>query len=172
MHTVYTVFFYQLLNHRRPQRLGPSAFELPPRQAQRQSRHGHQPRLIATASSRHPEGRTEPPGQGWRETAFISAPLLFSLCPHAVPTEGQTWDTRDTRAALPREPLLRRPQETPALQRRKGRGRAAAWNCGVHRAVSFFPFKTNKIYIYIYLFFHVELHQKSVWPHCVASTSK
>lgn len=37
----------------------------------------------------------------------------------------------------------------------------------------FFSFQNKQnIYIYIYLFFHVELHQKSVWPHCAASTSK
>lgn len=44
-HRLYS-FFYQLLNQRRPQRLGPSASELPPRQSQRQSRPGRQPRPL------------------------------------------------------------------------------------------------------------------------------
>lgn len=75
---------------------------------------------------------------------------MFSLCSHTAPTEGQTWDTR---AALPREPLPRgRPQETPPSRGvRGGAGPRAVLRCPPSK-VSFFPFKTNKKYIYIFIF--------------------
>lgn len=166
MHTVYTVFFYQLLNQRRPQRLSPSAFELPPCPAQRQSPPGRQPRLTGT-----PRGARAPRSGLERNSLHLRPSFVFPLQSHSPHGGADLGHPRRTpQGAF----AARSTAGDSALARRKGRGRAAraVLRCPPSK-VSFFPFKTNKKYIYIYLFFHVELHQKkSVWPHYVAPTSK
>lgn len=119
-----------------------------------------------------PGGSAEPPGQGWRETAFISSRFCSPFASPSAHLAGLTAAaTSDTLTVLPGE---RSAPQTP-MRRWFSKGnkgqlaRQPSW-CGTTlftQETEFFLLKTN---IYIYLFFHVKLRQnKSVWPQSVDS---
>lgn len=66
-HRLYSLFLLAL-GHPRPRCLGPSSLQLLPC-------HAWRPRPLPGTR----RGSTEPPGQGWRETAFISSAFVFPL---------------------------------------------------------------------------------------------
>lgn len=95
--------------------------------------------------------------------------LVFSWPAWQPPQGSGDWDATVPGASAA---LLCDPARRCSSNGNKGAAcRAAGW-CGTalltQETVSFFPLQTNKKYIYIYLFFHVELCQnKSVWPQFV-----
>lgn len=145
MHTVYTVFFYQLLNQRRPQRLSPSAFELPPCPAQRQSRPGRQPRLTGT-----PRGARAPRSGLERNSLHLRPSFVFPLQSHSPHGGADLGHPRRTpQGAF----AARSTAGDSALARRKGRGRAARGTALSTQQSFFFSFQNKqKIYIYIFIF--------------------
>lgn len=89
MHTwdhFYSLFFYQSFDLQRPQRLGPSTFELlnRPGPATEPLQPTQFPKPWPLPGTKR--GSTGPSGQGPRETAFISSPLPLSLCKSLGPS--------------------------------------------------------------------------------------
>lgn len=112
----------------------------------------HQPRPLLDTR----RASTEPSGQGWRETAFISSLLLFSL--YKPPSPSRRPPSSDTGA--PRGTL----QCAPPLDAGSPKAIRGSWpgsqasvvlRCSPRKQsfFFFFPLKTNKkIYIYIFIF--------------------
>lgn len=157
MHTwdhFYSLFFYQSFDLQRPQRLGPSTFELlnRPGPATEPLQPTQFPKPWPLPGTKR--GSTGPSGQGPRETAFISSPLPLSLCKSLGPSSRPhgSGDIGHPHCA---------PRGTPTRRRvstgNKGQLARQPSRCGTtlftqETRVSFFPLKTNKQKIYIYIF--------------------
>lgn len=162
--TISTVFFNQSPDCQRPRRLGPSTFEL----LTRPGPAAHLSSSISPGLFWTPGGPPPTrPGLERNSLHLLSASVFPLQDPQPIlqVPQQRRWTPLGNTA-------VRTPTRRWFSKGNKGQLAGQPSQCGTTlftqetELLFFFPLKTNKIYIYIYLFFHVELRQnKSVWSH-------
>ena len=111
----------------------------------------HQPRPLLNTR----RASTEASGQGWRETAFISSLLLFSLYKTPSPScRSPSSDVGPPWGALQRAPPLGAGSPKAIRGSWPGSRAGVALRCSPRKqSCFFFPLKTKNIYIDLYIYF-------------------